>query len=116
LFKRSSASSETATQTDRVPVHEGRPFSPKDVRIVAEAGEIDVLKAYLEVKPEWANRQDTNGWSALHMAARNGDINVIEILLKAGADTSLPTIDGKNAKEIAIIYLGEKHPAVFLLE
>jgi len=95
---------------------EGQPRSPSDVQWAAGFGEIDVLKAYLDVKPEWANWQDENGWSAMHMAARRGDINIIETLLLAGGDASLKTSDGKNAKDVATIFLGEAHRAAMLLE
>jgi hypothetical protein len=37
-----------------------------------------------------ANERDSFGWTALHTAARNGHVRVIEALLAGGADPDLP--------------------------
>ena len=44
---------------------------------------------------------DGYGQTALHEAARNGKIQVVEALLNAGADKALKDEDGKTALEEA---------------
>jgi ankyrin repeat protein len=40
------------------------------------------------------------GMTALHYATRRGDVEIVEILLKAGADSNIKTSLGMNAFEI----------------
>ena len=55
---------------------------------------------------------NNDGNTALHEAARNGEIQVVEALLNAGADKALKGYEGKTALEKA-----EKmnHPAIVKL-
>lgn len=44
--------------------------------------------------PENINAVDSHGWSALHASVRSNQISVIKLLLQAGAEVNLSTIDG----------------------
>lgn len=69
----------------------------------ADCPEIDVLPLLLanEIGKAAINVQDADGCTALHYASwANRKENVIA-LMRAGADTSITTADGKTALEIA---------------
>jgi len=95
-----------------VPMYKGTPFAKTDLRRAAASGENELLSGYLGVMPDWVDSADTNGWTALHMAARAGQGEAIRILLDAGADRYLETDSGKIAVEIVEEEYGEDHPAV----
>lgn len=61
------------------------------------------------------NKQDSNGWTSLHLTARNGNFNFVQLCLEAGADSSLQTIDGRTALDIATNVLDQGHPMFGLL-
>ena len=52
------------------------------------------------------------GWTALIIAAREGDIRIVKILLKAGADPDIVDNLGRNAIMFAH---GRKHHEIFKL-
>ena len=75
--------------------------SPRDLRLAAGNGEENKVKEYLDLHPEYVNRQDKNGWAPLHLAARAGDISIASLLLEHEADMHLTTTDGQYAYQIA---------------
>jgi ankyrin repeat protein len=49
------------------------------------------------------SRTSPNGWSALHYAARNGNAEIVQALLKAGADANYAgSLDGKANSSVAL--------------
>ena len=48
------------------------------------------------------NAEDGNGWTALQMASRNGNIEIVRIILKKGADVNAKNANGDTAIDIAI--------------
>jgi ankyrin repeat protein len=49
------------------------------------------------------SRTMPNGWSALHYAARNGNVEIVQALLNAGADANYAgSMDGKGSSASAI--------------
>ena len=40
------------------------------------------------------------GWTAFHFACSHGDPDVVEVLVRAGCDTSAKNMDGKNGKQV----------------
>lgn len=60
---------------------------------------------------ELLNDTDENGWTALHEAVRRGDTRVVETLIKAGADATLPTNfgEGYTPLQLALSIHGEEH-------
>jgi ankyrin repeat protein len=94
-------------------------FIPVVPRAAAESNNVKDLKVQLVVNKERLFEGDENGWQPIHMAARHGHVDVVDFLLKNGAD-----VDARTAKEsgsysplkIALMTLGQDHPVVSLLE
>jgi len=63
-----------------IPVVNGQVFSPRDVRRAAAVGTFDILIEYMKVRPSWGCKQDSNGWTAWHLAARSGHSEIIQVL------------------------------------
>ncbi len=63
------------------------------------------------IERELINDRDENGWTALHEAVRRGDARVVETLLQAGADVTLPTNfgEGHTPLQLALSMHGEEH-------
>lgn len=91
-------------------------FTPRDIRNAANTGDFYLLEGYLTVKPEWANKADQNGWAAVHLATRRGDLQAITFLRSIGADFSVQTVDGRTARDIAVLLYEEGHPVVDAVE
>jgi Ankyrin repeats (3 copies) len=85
-------------------------FSPRDFRVKAATNDYDTLKRYISISTEHMNRQDRNGWSALHFATRSGHLQIIELLLEHGADPLLETKDGHTAVQLAQERFEDGHP------
>ena len=43
-------------------------------------------------------------WSTCHVAVQNGHVQVLEMLLEAGADVELKSDDGRTALDLAIYH------------
>lgn len=59
----------------------------------------EVVSAFLKHNAN-PNRQDSRGWSALHVAAENGYVEVIRMLVAAGANPSLKSKSGQTAQMV----------------
>lgn len=101
---------------ERLPKFQGTFFSPGDIRNAANTGDLSLLRGYVSVKPEWINMQDNNGWAAVHLSARRGEVEAIDFLREIGADLWLRTVDGRSAQDIAMVYHGADHPIVYSLD
>ncbi|GAX22283.1 hypothetical protein FisN_22Hh073 [Fistulifera solaris] len=99
-----------------IPFYNGRPFSGKEIRKAAASGDLRALSAMLEMKPEFIDAQDSNGWSALHLAARSGHEEVVLYLLEHGCNAALETSNGRSALDIVYGKHGADHPVAKLLE
>jgi len=58
------------------------------------------------------NAEDGNGWTALQMASRNGNIEIVRIILKKGADVNAKNANDDTAIDIAI---EEEYPEIVKL-
>jgi ankyrin repeat protein len=93
-------------------VHE----SGGDVIQAAIEGDVEALEAF--VGSEDINASDENGWTALHIAARNGNIEIIRLLLsQPDLDVnaknkwqSTPLMIAAGSGNLAIIDLLLRHP------
>jgi hypothetical protein len=99
-----------------IPFYNGRPFSGKEIRRAAAGGDLRALSAMVEIKPEFIDAQDSNGWSALHLSARSGHEDIVLYLLEHGCNVALETSNGRTALDIAYGKYGEDHPISKLLE
>lgn len=52
------------------------------------------------------NMQDSDGWTALHVAAEDGNVTMVQLLLDHGARTDLKTKTGKTALDVGRAYPG----------
>ena len=94
-----------------VPLFRSTPFSPQDVRHAAEVGDLESLAGYLEIRPDWGEQDDSNGWTAWHLAARAGNLETISILKSnLGGVSAWKTVDGRTALDVAIRKWGSDHP------
>eukprot|EP00591_Stephanopyxis_turris_P013416 CAMPEP_0195507872 /NCGR_PEP_ID=MMETSP0794_2-20130614/1232_1 /TAXON_ID=515487 /ORGANISM="Stephanopyxis turris, Strain CCMP 815" /LENGTH=851 /DNA_ID=CAMNT_0040634697 /DNA_START=75 /DNA_END=2630 /DNA_ORIENTATION=+ len=59
--------------------------------------------------------KDSNGWEAIHEAARGGHVQIVEMLLEAGADVNAKTGGGHTPLFWALKENGENHLCVRLL-
>lgn len=63
----------------------------------AAAGDVD----YLKKNKSLINDKNERGWTALHFAARFGQVEAAEFLQKNGADLSTANGEGKTASQVA---------------
>ena len=99
-----------------VPVFNGKPFSPRDVRKAAATGDAALLEGYLSAMPEWVDKADKNGWTSLHLAARAGFSDVVRLLLNFNCNVDAQTSSGDTALGITVQRLGSEHPVAKLLQ
>jgi ankyrin repeat protein len=90
-------------------------FSPRDLRVAASNGDLALVNSYILSKPEYLDRKDKSGWSALHMAVKGGHVPVVVYLLEAGAEFNAATNDNKLALSIAVERWGDDHAIPNLL-
>jgi ankyrin repeat protein len=75
-----------------------------DVFAAAHDGNVDAVLAFLK-QQETSNetmavslaKRDHNGWSLVHLAAKNGHTKVIEVLLDAGADVNAKLLSNSTS-------------------
>jgi prolyl 4-hydroxylase len=82
-------------------------------------GEFDKLKETLDKHEHLINVRDKNGWTALHEAARKGEVDAVELLLDRGAQVNARTgvkENGDSPLSLAKQYHGEDHEVTKLLE
>ncbi|RPD81921.1 ankyrin [Lentinus tigrinus ALCF2SS1-7] len=71
---------------------------------LAVAGDVSVMLAYFHGQPDAdVNARDENGYTPLHLAADRGHLEVVDILLKRGANPEIKDPDEFTAKELAEI-------------
>jgi prolyl 4-hydroxylase len=58
---------------------------------VALSGDHEEVKRLLKEKVHLVNVRDVNGWTPLHEAVRNGDVDIVQALLDHGADINART-------------------------
>ncbi len=73
---------------------------PNDLRRAVQAGNVDGLKAALAGGVN-VNARDARGWTALMYAAKEGRSQIIELLMKAGANPSIKGQKGETPVEAA---------------
>ena len=79
-------------------------------------GDSDELQKILESRDEKinVNLYDSEGQTALHQSCMNGNLKLVKLLVKFGADTRLANRDGWNALHIAA-FGGHQDIALYLI-
>jgi hypothetical protein len=90
-------------------------FTPRDMRVAARMGQHELVQEYLEHHPEYIDRLDKNSWTALHLATRNGETKVVEVLIQHGSNVALISREGYSALDLAVERLGADHEITRLL-
>ena len=62
----------------------------QDIYAAAEAGEIERVTEILSTQPELLNAKNQQGLTVVHLAARRGHSELVEMLLNRGADLEEP--------------------------
>ena len=105
--KKKASSKKKTTQTGGVT----------SAHLIAANGNLQLLKQIGINDPTVLHRSDSNGWKPIHEAARSGHTEVIEYLIKEGADVNARTNNGNGASPLwwAEHMLPNTHPAIALL-
>ncbi|XP_021370899.1 peroxisomal NADH pyrophosphatase NUDT12-like isoform X2 [Mizuhopecten yessoensis] len=91
------------SSTDRTgPSDTKKSFEDKYFDCAAN-GNVEELKFLLQATFNSDHRND-KGWTALMLAARNGQVHVIEALLQKGCDINLVNKTGQTAEDIAVFW------------
>jgi ankyrin repeat protein len=67
----------------------------------ARQGKIDMVRQLVKNGALLDIESSTNGWTAFHMACSEGEGDIVEILVKAGCNTSVKDVLGRTGKDIA---------------
>mmetsp|Transcript_15567 Transcript_15567/g.21269 ORF Transcript_15567/g.21269 Transcript_15567/m.21269 type:complete len:527 (-) Transcript_15567:272-1852(-) len=86
--------------------------------LAAQGGDLRQLERVVEKKKELVTAKDENGWTPLHEGARAGSIEVVDYLLKKGADANERTNYGTGASALWLAENehGGDHPIVSFLK
>lgn len=70
----------------RITQQRGFTTGSTDAHKYANMGDIERLKEILDQNERLVNKRDVNGWTPLHEAVREGNLDAITFLLERGAD------------------------------
>lgn len=65
-----------------IDIGETLDFTENDVHTAAATNDIESLRRFLRIKPEFAIHKDDNGWEPLHEAAYGRQVEAVEMLLQ----------------------------------
>lgn len=90
-------------------LHNGDTFTTgtTEAHRLAHEGQLENLKHVLNENTQLVNTRDNNGWTPLHEAVRNGQIDVVYLLLERGADPNART--GANNEGGSALFLVEEY-------
>nr|XP_004225780.1 ankyrin repeat domain-containing protein 49-like [Ciona intestinalis] len=77
-------------------------------------GKIDMVKQMFESNSDLIKWKDEDGYTAIHRASSEGQFEVIEYLLKHGADANVKTLDGWTPLHCACKWNNAKAATVLL--
>ncbi|CAE7692599.1 CASKIN2 [Symbiodinium pilosum] len=70
------------------------------IMFAAQKGSVDCVKRLLQARAE-VNAVEEDGWSALHFACKEGNLQVCQSLLECKADPALMNIDEQRPEDVA---------------
>lgn len=68
-----------------------------------EDGDLELLRAYLEKNPADVDARDEQGRTAVHMAAANGHMPILEMLFQFSPQPNVPNDEGNTALHFAAL-------------
>lgn len=95
-----SNSTRTGTDTDRQSLGSAE-VKIASLQAAAARGDFSFIRSKLCLAPETLNAQDPRGFTLLHWAARNGAVDVVELLIGRGVDVNLRNNTGQTALHCA---------------
>ena len=105
-----------ALDGDKLVFTDGTTYLPSALLDATLQNDHETMLHIFKHKPEWVDRRDSNGWSALHEASRAGQVDTVKLLVEGGnADVNArtsPSSDGGSVLYHAISQLGSEHPVV----
>ena len=94
-------------------------FNNPEGHHAAATGDVDRLTDIARKNRRALHAKDENGWQPIHEAARAGNKEVMELLIKHGADMNArtgPTGRGNSVLNLAFEYLDEDHEVIEYLD
>jgi ankyrin repeat protein len=82
-----------------------------EAHVAAMHNDVTELRRLLHEQMHLAESRDTNGWTALHEAARGGHAEAIQVLLDAGADINARTRGRDGLTGGSVLYWAIEHGA-----
>jgi ankyrin repeat protein len=90
-------------------------FSERPLHHAARIGNEIAVKLLIAAGAEtWAT--SLQGWTALHVAALNGEVGVAEMLIESGVDVDIPCKKKSRSPLLAAIFNGQQAMVALLLE
>lgn len=82
-------------------MHSRNPMRVAAIHAAVGSRDRATLRALLEAGAVDVNARQQGGWTALHAAAHQGDVEGVRLLLSVGADAAQRNDDGRNAFDVA---------------
>jgi ankyrin repeat protein len=77
--------------------------NPASLMTAVKADNTEEAKKLIKKGADANSRTSPNGWSALHYAARNGNAELVQLLISAGADPNFSgTKDGQTGSAVSL--------------
>ncbi len=77
--------------------------NPAALMTAVKADNTEEARKLIEKSADPNSRTSPTGWSALHYAARNGNVEIVSLLLKAGADPNYSgTMEGQTGTVVSL--------------
>jgi len=87
----------------------------QDLLAATEVGDLEHMQALLAKRVD-INAVNAQGWTSLHVAATGGNVEVVGLLLKHGADVNAASHIGATPLDNAITYSRSQEVVDLLLE
>jgi prolyl 4-hydroxylase len=87
-----------------------------EAHLAAQDGDVKALTEIVDRFGDLVNAKDEHGWAPIHEGVRTGKVEVVDLLLRKGADINDTTHNGESVLYLALNYLGAESEIVKYLE